>query len=159
MPIYVDYSNCNSVSCDCSGNCSNDLKKDNEEKERFIIGEINPVKLINSKNTNENEGENNNENKNKNINKTHNKIQLKKLQIKDNTHILYFSNIIFFENQNNTLPIGMDLSTQVLIKIAENSSKKKDSKIEDKEKEIIEEINLLEKINDFEYKIKTILIQ
>ena len=156
MPIYVDYSNCNSVSCDCSGNCSNDLKKDNEEKERFIIGEINPVKLINSKNVNENEG--------KNINKTttnnnNNKIKLKKLQIKDNTHILYFSNIIFFENQNNTLPIGMDLSTQVLIKIAENSSKKKDSKIEDKEKEIIEEINLLEKINDFEYKIKTILIQ
>ena len=164
MPIYVEYSNCNSVSCDCNENCSNDLKKDSEEKERFIIGEINPVKLINSKNTNENEGENNNENKNKNINininKTHNKIQLKKLQIKDNTHILYFSNIIFFENQNNTLPIGMDLSTKVLIKIAENSSsKKKDIKIEDKEKEIIEEINLLEKMNDFEYKIKTILIQ
>ena len=54
----------------------------------------------------------------------------------------------------------MDLSTKVLIKIAENSSsKKKDIKIEDKEKEIIEEINLLEKMNDFEYKIKTILIQ
>ncbi len=31
-------------------------------------------------------------------------------------HIVYFSNIIYYDNANKTLPNGMDESTQVLIK-------------------------------------------
>ena len=39
-------------------------------------------------------------------------------------HILYFSNIIYFYNNNKTLPLGMDVSTKVLMKPQEFSEEK-----------------------------------
>ena len=42
-------------------------------------------------------------------------LNLIKLNYKQNLPILYYSNIMFFDNQNKTLPEGMDLSTSVLI--------------------------------------------
>ena len=33
------------------------------------------------------------------------------------SHILYFSNIIYYDNYNKTLPDGMDESTNVLLKL------------------------------------------
>ena len=39
-------------------------------------------------------------------------------------HILYFSNIIYFYNNNKTLPLGMDVSTRVLMKPQEFSEEK-----------------------------------
>ena len=55
-------------------------------------------------------------------------------------HALYLSNIVFFDNQNKTLPIGMDLSSKVVIKL-DNTKKKFREK---------QEIYLINKINDFE---------
>ena len=42
-------------------------------------------------------------------------LNLIKLNYKENMPILYYTNIMFFDNQNKTLPEGMDLSTSVLI--------------------------------------------
>lgn len=42
-------------------------------------------------------------------------LNLMKLNYKQGLPILYYSNIMFFDNQNKTLPEGMDLSTNVLI--------------------------------------------
>ncbi len=42
-------------------------------------------------------------------------INLYKLNLKTGTSILAFSNIIFFNNRNQTLPLGMDYSTNVLV--------------------------------------------
>ncbi len=42
-------------------------------------------------------------------------VKLIKLNIKEGFPLLYFSNIVFFENKNKTLPLGMNLSTNVLV--------------------------------------------
>ncbi len=42
-------------------------------------------------------------------------LNLIKLNYKEGLPILYYSNIIFFDNNNQTLPIGMDLSSSVFI--------------------------------------------
>lgn len=49
----------------------------------------------------------------KNIDKE--EIYLYKINIKEAMPVLYFSNIIFFDNMNQTLPIGMNLSDEILI--------------------------------------------
>ena len=43
------------------------------------------------------------------------KINLYKLNVKEGTCGIGFTNIIFYDNQNKTLPIGMDLSTKMII--------------------------------------------
>lgn len=42
-------------------------------------------------------------------------LNLLKINFKENMPLLYYSNIVYFDNTNQTLPEGMDLSTQVLI--------------------------------------------
>ena len=44
-----------------------------------------------------------------------NKINLYKLNVKEGTNGIAFTNIIFYDNQNKTLPLGMDLSTKMII--------------------------------------------
>ena len=44
-----------------------------------------------------------------------NNINLYKLHIKEGTKGIGFTNIIFYDNQNKTLPVGMDLSTKMII--------------------------------------------
>ena len=43
------------------------------------------------------------------------KIILHKLNIKENTPAVFYSNIMFYDNINKTLPLGMNLSSEVLI--------------------------------------------
>ena len=38
-----------------------------------------------------------------------------KINIKENMPMLFFSNIIFYDNSNKTLPVGMNLSTEVML--------------------------------------------
>ena len=61
-------------------------------------------------------------------NKNEEEIYLYKLNLKENTPILYYSNIIFYDNFNQTLPLGMDLSDEVLVNI--NKCKLKENGIE-----------------------------
>lgn len=42
-------------------------------------------------------------------------IILCRVNIKENMPVIYYSNIMFYENFNKTLPLGMDLSSEVLI--------------------------------------------
>ena len=64
------------------------------------------------------------------------------------TNILYYTNIAFYENTNKTLPLGMDLSSKVLIK----------SNILKEKKKTFDTIYLLEKQDDFNNKIKKLKI-
>lgn len=43
------------------------------------------------------------------------KVDLYKINLKANTNILALSNIIFFNNRNKTLPLGMDYSSNILV--------------------------------------------
>ncbi|MCR5186111.1 MAG: hypothetical protein K6D97_03220 [Clostridia bacterium] len=56
-------------------------------------------------------------------------LNLIKLNYKEGLPLLYYSNIIFFDNMNQTLPQGMDVSSRVLI-----DCKKLDFKLVSKEK-------------------------
>ena len=150
------------------------IKKSDAQNE-FILGDINPENLINenpSKNVKE-EKEVNLENESEveiatdleriakkedsilrnNVSREKDKtdkqgIEIVKIDLGNEEHALYLSNIVFFDNQNKTLPIGMDLSSKVVIKL-DNAKKKFREK---------KEIYLIEKIDDFEVKNRTIKI-
>ena len=42
-------------------------------------------------------------------------LNLVKLNFKENMPLIYYTNIMYFDNTNQTLPEGMDLSTNVLV--------------------------------------------
>ena len=46
------------------------------------------------------------------------KAYLYKMRIPKDTNFIAFTNIIFFDNKNMTLPVGMDLSKKVLIDLS-----------------------------------------
>ena len=127
------------------------IKKSDAQNE-FILGDINPENLINenpSKDVIE-EREVNFKNGAKaekdKIEKQ--EIEIVKIDLSNEEHVLYLTNIVFFDNQNKTLPIGMDLSSKVVIKL-DNAKKKFREK---------QEIYLISKIDDFEVKNRTIKI-
>ena len=149
------------------------IKKSDAQNE-FILGDINPENLINE-NTSKNviEEKVNLENESEveiatdleriakkedsvlrnNVSREKDKadkqgIEIVKIDLSNEEHALYLSNIVFFDNQNKTLPIGMDLSSKVVIKL-DNAKRKYREK---------QEIYLIDKINDFEVKNRTIKI-
>lgn len=46
------------------------------------------------------------------------KISLCKINIKENTPAIFYTNILFYDNFNKTLPVGMHLSTDVLVDVS-----------------------------------------
>ena len=50
-----------------------------------------------------------------NIDEKTNEINLYKINLTGKTNSIPFTNIIFYDNQNKTLPVGMDLSTNILV--------------------------------------------
>lgn len=44
-----------------------------------------------------------------------NKINLYKINVKKDANVIAYTNSVFYDNQNKTLPLGMDLSTKVLL--------------------------------------------
>ena len=81
-------------------------------------------------------------------------LYLYKINIKEAMPILYYSNIMFFDNMNQTLPIGMNLSDEVLVdlnkyKLVEN--KKEEFKINYLKDEYN---NKIIKVNSIEYDVK-----
>ena len=127
------------------------IKKSDVQNE-FILGDINPENLINentSKNVIEEKDvnlKNGAKGEKDKINKQ--EIEIVKIDLSNEGHALYLTNIVFFDNQNKTLPIGMDLSSKVVIKL-DNAKKKFREK---------KEIYLIEKIDDFKVKNRTIKI-
>ena len=57
-----------------------------------------------------------------------NKINLYKIHIKEGSKGIAFSNIIFYDNQNKTLPVGMDLSTKMIVDMSKLHLKLLDKK-------------------------------
>jgi len=67
--------------------------------ENFEICYINPEDAINSK-------------------KYLDKMNLYKIQIKEGMNIVYNTNIIYYDNKNNTLPTGMNVESTVLFDLS-----------------------------------------
>ena len=98
-----------------------------DENNEYILGDINPENLIDKNNIN---------------------TSLIKIDMNNKTNILYYTNIAFYENINKTLPLGMDLSSKVLIK----------SNILKEKKKTFDTIYLLEKQDDFNNRVKKVKI-
>ena len=58
-----------------------------------------------------------------NIQSKENTMDLYKLNLKTKLNGIPFTNIIFYDNQNKTLPIGMDLSSRILIEVKQEELK------------------------------------
>ena len=52
------------------------------------------------------------------IRKDGNKINFYKLNLKEGSNAISFTNCIFYDNQNKTLPVGQDLSTKILVDVS-----------------------------------------
>ena len=82
-----------------------------------------------------------------------NKINLYKINLKENTPILAFTNIAYFENNNKTLPLGMNISEDILL----NSNLIELELKEKQEIKIVSYKNPEDKLSDIQ--IKTIKIE
>ena len=102
------------------------IRKEDENNE-YILGDINPENLIDSGNID---------------------TSLVNIEMNNKTNILYYTNIAFYENINKTLPLGMQISSKVLIKSNILKGKRKD----------FDTIYLLEKQGDFNNIIKKVKI-
>lgn len=75
------------------------------------------------------------------------KVYLYKLNIKEKMPIMFYTNIIFYDNLNKTLPIGMDIGSKVLIDLSKFKKKlisRKDFNINILESEFKNEIKLMQ---------------
>lgn len=80
------------------------------------------------------------------------KINFYKLYLKQGTNAVSFTNCIFYDNQNKTLPIGQDLSTKILVDISKLNMKLK-------EKYSFQIVDFEKENDDFsDIKIKTIQV-
>lgn len=70
------------------------------------------------------------------------KFYLYKIKLNKGTNFIGFSNIIYYNNKNMTLPVGMDLSNKVLIDL-------RSIELEEVEKKVIRKIVFLDNKNDF----------
>ena len=86
-----------------------------------------------------------------------NNINLYKINVNEGTKGIGFTNIIFYDNQNKTLPVGMDLSTKMIVdtsKLHLNLLKKKAFKLADFEDEDNDFSEFtIKDVNVFEYEI------
>ena len=81
-----------------------------------------------------------------------NKINFYKINLKEGTNAISYTNIIFYDNQNKTLPVGQDLSTNILIDVSK-------MKLELKEKTKFKIAELEDEKDDFsKVEIKTVTV-
>ena len=76
------------------------------------------------------------------------KLTLCKINIKENTPVVFYSNIMFYENFNKTLPVGMNLSSEVVLDVDKLNI------------EFVKENTFFinHKVNEFEYVTKEVKI-
>ena len=92
------------------------------------------------------------------INKTEdNKINLYRINLKKGINVIAFTNCVYYDNQNKTLPVGMDRDTRIIANLS-NTDVKLDSKkvirIAKLENEEVESKLISKAINVFEYTVK-----
>ena len=61
-----------------------------------------------------------------NIKNENNKFNFYKINLKQGANAISFTNFIFYDNQNKTLPVGQDLSTKILVDISKLELKLKE---------------------------------
>ena len=84
------------------------------------------------------------------VEKVGNKINLYKINLRKGINAISYTNIIFYDNQNKTLPVGQDLSTKILVDISK-------LQLERKGKKEFHIVHFDEKDNDFsKVDIKTV---
>lgn len=77
------------------------IGEDNLDDRKINIFDINPEKEIQEA-----------------IKKENNKINFYKIELKEGSNAISYTNCIFYDNQNKTLPVGQDLSTKILVDIS-----------------------------------------
>lgn len=82
------------------------ISEDEFNSNNFNVFNINPVDEVTN-----------------NIQSKENTMDLYKLNLKTKLNGIPFTNIIFYDNQNKTLPIGMDLSSRILIEVKQEELK------------------------------------
>ena len=79
-----------------------------------------------------------------------NSINLYKINLERNANAIAYTNIIFYDNRNKTLPIGMDISTKMLYDISNTELKEETTKtfriidMVDEEEPVIKTVNVIE---------------
>ena len=58
-----------------------------------------------------------------------NNISLIKLNLKSGVNAICYTNIIYYDNKNKTLPLGMDISQKILVDVSKLNLELKDKKI------------------------------
>lgn len=90
--------------------------------------------------------------------KEENKIEFYKINLKKGVNAIAYTNIIFYDNKNKTLPIGMDLSTKIVVDLSKIKLKEKTKKtfkivcLEDEKDELSKTI--IKSVNVTEYDIE-----
>lgn len=75
------------------------------------------------------------------------KVHLFKLNLKEKMPVMFYTNIMFYDNLNKTLPEGMDIGSKVLIDLSKFEMKlvsRKDFFINELENEFKNEIKLMQ---------------
>lgn len=114
------------------------IGEDNLDDRKINIFDINPEKEIQEA-----------------IKKENNKINFYKIDLKEGSNAISYTNCIFYDNQNKTLPVGQDLSTKILVDISKlqlNLKSKTSFKMVEfeNEKDDFSEINI-KTVTVFEY--------
>lgn len=114
------------------------IGEDNLDDRKINIFDINPEKEIQEA-----------------IKKENNKINFYKIDLKEGSNAISYTNCIFYDNQNKTLPVGQDLSTKILVDISklqlDLKSKTSFKMVEfENEKDDFSEINI-KTVTVFEY--------
>lgn len=104
------------------------------DKNEFKIFHINPEKAINK-------------------GKFDTNVNLYRFNLKEGMPAIFFSNIIYYDNYNQTLPVGMDLSEEVLIDISKFNLELKQSSIFRINTDIDELYSEVKEINLYEYNL------
>ena len=90
-----------------------------------------------------------------------NKINLYKMNLEKGTNIIAFTNCIYYDNQNKTLPIGMDKDTRIIAKLIDSDIKLDSKKtirigiLENENDELSSKL-IIKTINVLEYTVKPI---
>ena len=86
-----------------------------------------------------------------------NKVNLYKIQLEKGSNVIAFSNCIYYDNQNKTLPVGMDNDTRIIAKLSDMDIKLESKKVIRIGKLDDEEIGtklIVKNINVLEYSVK-----
>ena len=140
----------------------NTLENINKALDKIVISEDFPIyKMVDKEKAEENDlnifdinSENEVEEKLKEYTDT---VNLYKINMKKGTNAINYTNCIFYDNQNQTLPIGQDLSSKILVDLSKLNLVIKEEKtfkiIDLKKNDDFSKINI-KKINVIEYDIE-----